>query len=135
MKPEEKIQQLKYVEVLESLQNEKCPVCGGDQLTYDPNYRSDNGNIFLNAACDCCGAWWTEILMLMGVRSMCFSGTDEETNEEIYVEDAEIRGDISEITMIPQLLIEVLKNKEILPTLLGIDKGFDKLIAERLKDE
>lgn len=129
---------LKYEDVLKRINNMQCAICGGGDLSLCVDYKSIevNGNK-ATQRCSCaeCGAVWYDKYVLIGVDITSDVAEAEPMNpEDLYKnEPVEISGDLSYVDNIPKILQAVLRNKQILPTLLGIDTEFDRLISEALK--
>lgn len=118
---------LKYKDVLKSIRDGKCPLCGSKDITYD-NFDDadieDHESLLWGVHCGCCWAVWHERFIFTGAYEVILDGEDE-----LKIED-----DLSRIDKVPDILMAVLENKSILPTLIGIDSNFDVLIEKALKE-
>lgn len=68
-----------------------------------------------------CGSHWFAVLETISL------GIKDKSNKGL-----EIENDMFSVSNIPEILLAVLSQKQMLPTLLGIDKELDKFIAKRL---
>lgn len=98
-------------QVMERYRAGKCPVCGV----------VCKGEDFDVQFCSKCGNQWDEVERLYSVSLLNGDG-----------EDIEVEGDLYWVKHIPDILLRLLDTPEILPLFIGMDEGFDKLIAERL---
>lgn len=44
----------------------KCPVCGSDDLDVDGDMETDGADAHRPAKCECCGATWNDLYLLVG---------------------------------------------------------------------
>jgi len=121
---------------LSRIRDDKCPVCGGDDIKYDDE---DSGDQVENWKCYSCHAYWTKYYDLTGYGNVGHDipMTDDEGKTlppEMIPETVQIKnGEIMDIEKWPEIVQAILTQKKVLPALVGIDTGLDKLIAERLK--
>ncbi len=106
---------LEYMTALNQMRKDHCPICESDDTAFDP----DDSDISI---CLECKAFWK------GYSGLSFCIWDKNS------EEVEILNDFGCIEKLPEILNTLLNDKEILPIFMGIDPVFDKLIAERLKE-
>lgn len=100
----------------ERVRNDQCPLCGSDDI-------KDRG-AGMSKKCRSCGGFWGDIKLQTGIYCQESPGAGM----------VEFRDDVSEVKNSPALLCAILKHKKVLPALIGIDEGFDKLIEEKLRN-
>jgi hypothetical protein len=115
---------------MERIRDDKCPVCGGDNLMYDNIASGGSQNIECN-----CGAHWTLFHTLAGFGNLNYEVQVEGTAKCLMeFGEIEIKNNphLNMIDHWPEILDTIFSQKKILPALLGIDNELDKIIAKRL---
>jgi len=115
--------ELDYKTAIKRLSKSECPVCGNSGVEYK-NLEILSDSAVQTASCTDCDSKWEEYYSLTGVEIY-------ETGVKDF--DFSIKNNLTSIQNIPEILLTILEQKEILPTLLGIDENLDKLISEKLK--
>jgi hypothetical protein len=119
-----KTNMIKYKTIIGRMRDSLCPVCGQPVEDGYDEVEVMSSHVRQEASCSHCETKWREYYTLQGIEI-----------EETVDMEVEIEGDLSDIENVPDILEAVLQNKKILPTLIGIDEMFDKLITEKLKEE
>lgn len=112
-----------YKTALERIKNSNCPVCNGSNTEYK-NPEIMNNTAVQAVSCSDCDSKWIEYYPLIGIEIY-------ETGIEDF--DFCLENDLTPIENILEVFQAILNQKEILPTLLGIDEGLDKIIYQKLK--
>ncbi len=116
------IKSIDFSLVIERLRAGKCPACGSKDTEFDDEIEGDNG-----LKCIDCNAYWDITYDLSGVAEIGY-----EINGECISNVVTIKNDLSNIVHVPEILIRLLQMREVLPLFLGVDKEFDRLIAESM---
>jgi len=116
---------IEYMTIMNRIRDNKCPVCGKDNVSYD-SIDISLPHCSQKATCDNCDTEWKEFYLMHGIEITDIA-------YKYTIKEIEIRNDLSDVENIPEILGAILNMKKVLPALIGIDSELDKIIAERLK--